>query len=77
MNDVIWLRKLAVLLGGKNLAMKAFVSSSHIEIDPDGKECSHALALSLSENGNRRNQIASVDAPLINFVSHTSKNIRR
>jgi len=45
----------------------------HVEIDPGGKECSYALALSLSENGNRCRQMALVDAPLIFNVSHTSK----
>jgi len=53
------------------------VSSSHVEIDPGGSECSHALTLSLSENENRRRWMASVDAPLILSVSHTSKNIER
>ena len=37
----------------------------------------HALALSLSENGNRRRQIASVAAPLIFKVSHTPRNTER
>jgi len=72
-NDVIWFGKVAVLLGGKNLARKAFVSSSHVVIDPGGKECSHALALSLSENRNKRRRMASVDAPLIFRVSYTSR----
>ena len=75
--DVIWFLKLAVLLGGINLAMKAFVTSSHVEIDPGGSECSHALALSLNENRNRRRRITSVDAPLIFSVSQTSKNTER
>jgi len=65
------------LLGGKNFARKAFVSSSHVEIDPGDSECNHALALSLSENGKRRRHIASVKAPLIFSVSHTSKNTER
>jgi len=64
-NDVIWFLKFAVLLGGKNLARKAFVNSSHVEIDPGGKECSHALALSLNENENRRRRMASVYASFI------------
>jgi len=75
-NDVIWFRKLAVLLGGKNLARKVFVSSSHVVIDPRGNECSHALTLSLSENGNRRRRMASVDAPLIFRMSYTSRKLR-
>jgi len=75
--EVIWLHKLAVLLGGKNLARKAFVSSSHVEIDPGGSECSHALALSLSENGNRRRRMASVDAPFIFSVSQTPRKTER
>jgi len=65
------------LLGGKNLARKAFVSSSHVEIDSGGKECSHALALSLNENGNRHRQMASLHAPFLFKVSHTSKNTER
>jgi len=65
------------LLGGKNFARKAFVSSSHVEIDPGGSECSHALALSLSENGNRHRRMASADASLIFSVSQTSKNTER
>ena len=74
---MIWFLKLAILLGGKNLAKKAFfVSSSHVEIDLGGKECSHALALSLDENGNRRKR-AVVDAPFIFTVSHTSRNTER
>jgi len=46
-------------------------------IDPNGSECSHALALSLSEIENRHRRIASVEAPLIFRVLHTSKNTKR
>jgi len=75
-NGVIWFIKLAVLLGGKNLARKAFLSSSLVEIDPGYKECSYALALSLGENGNRCRRMASVDVLFIFRVSHTSKTSR-
>jgi len=73
----IWLRRLAVLLGGKNHARKAFMSSSHVEIDPGGSELSHALALSLNENGNKHKRIAYVEAPFIFNVSQTSNKIDR
>jgi len=56
---------------------KALVSSSHEVIHPDGKECSQALALFLTEKGNNHNQMASMEAPLGFNVSHTSKNIER
>ena len=46
-------------------------------IDPGGKKWSHALTLSLSENGNKRRQIASVETLLIFNVSHTSRKIER
>ena len=59
-DDVIWFLRLVVLLDGKNLARKTFVSSSHIVIDSRGYECSHVLTLSLSENGNRHMWMASV-----------------
>jgi len=51
--------------------------SSHVVINPGSSECSHALALSLSENGNRHRRMASVEAPLIFRVSDTSKNTKR
>jgi len=57
--------------------MKAFVRSSHVEINPGGSESSRALPLSLSENGNRRRQMASFDVPLIFNISHASKNTER
>jgi len=59
------------------MARKALVSSSHVVIDHGGRECSHALALSLSENGNRCREIASVVAPLISKVSHTCRNTEK
>ena len=73
---MIWFLKLVVLLSGKNLERNALVSSSHVVIHLEGKEWSHALALSLNEKGNRRNR-ASVDTPLIFNVSHTSKKTDR
>jgi len=65
------------LLVGKDLARKALVSSPQVAIDPRGKEWSHTLALSLIENRNKRRRIASVEAPLIFNVSHTSRKTRR
>ena len=44
---------------------------------PEGKECSHALALSLKEKGNNRNLIALVETPLSFNVLHTSKSAER
>jgi len=40
------------LLGGKNLARKALINSPQVVMQPDGKECNQALALSLNEKGN-------------------------
>jgi len=74
---VIWFLTLAILLGGKNLARKTLVSSSHVVIHPDGKECSQALALSLSEKGNNHTRIASMETPLSFNMSHTSKKTER
>jgi len=65
--------KLAVLLSRKNLVRKALVSSSHVEIHPEDKECSHALALSPSEKGNNHSWMASMRTPLSFNVSHTTK----
>lgn len=62
------------MLGGKNLAKKALVNSSHVVMHLDGKEYNQALALSLSENGNKCRQIASVETSFSFNVSHTSKN---
>ena len=64
-------------MGGKNLAMKALVSSSHVVIDPGGGKCSHALVLSLSENEKGHRQIASVVAPLISKVLHTYRKTKK
>ena len=50
---------------------KTLASSSQMVIDPKGREWSHALALSLSEKGNKGGKIALVEAPLIFNVSHT------
>jgi len=74
---VIWFLKLVILLDGKNLARKALVSSSHVLINPEGKECSHAHALSLSEKGNNHSQMASVETLLCFNVPHTSKKTER
>ena len=46
-------------------------------MNPEGKECSHALVLSLNEKGNKYNRITSVETPLSFNVSHTSKNTER
>ena len=70
---MIWFHRLAVLLGGKSLARKIFVSLSHAVIHPGGNEWRHALALSLSEKGNTRRRMASVETLLSFNVSHTSK----
>jgi len=59
------------------LVRKTLVSLSHVVINPNGRKCSHPLTLSLSDNGNKRRQIASVEASLVFKVSHTSKNIER
>jgi len=56
---------------------KLLVSPSHVVIHPKGKECSQALALSLSEKKNNRSQNASVQTPLTFDVSHTSKKTER
>ena len=53
------------------------MSSSHVKMDPGGKERSHALALSFSENKNKCRQITSVEAPLFFNVSHTSRKTER
>ena len=44
---------------------------------PNGQVRSHALTLSLKEKGNKRRWLASLEAPLIFMVSHTSKKIER
>ena len=74
---MIWLLKFVVLLGGRNFARKALVSSSHVVMHPEGKEWSHALALSLNEKGNNCNLIASVETPVSFSVAHTFKNTER
>jgi len=53
------------------------VSSSHVVMHPEGKECSHALALSFNEKGNNHNCITSIVTPLSFNVLHTSTNTER
>jgi len=53
------------------------VSSSHVVVNPRGKEWSHAHALSLREKGNKCRCIASLAAPLIFKVSQTLRNTKR
>jgi len=77
MKLVIQFLKLTVLLGGKNLARIVLANSSQVVMHPDGKECNHALALSLKEKGNRHRRIASVETPLSFNVLHISKKIER
>ena len=73
---MIWFLKLVILLCGKNFTRKTLVSSSHAVIDPRDREWSHTLALSLSEKGKKWWRIASVEAPLIFNMSHTSRKMR-
>ena len=44
---------------------------------PKGKECSHALTLSLGEKGNSCSRVALVETSLSFNVSHTSKKTER
>jgi len=48
------------------------VSSSYVVMHLGGKERSHALSLSLSEKGNSRNRMTSLETPLHFNASHTS-----
>ena len=59
------------------MARKALVSSSYVVIDPGRKEWSHSHTLFLRENGNKRRRIASLEAPLIFKMLHTSKHTKR
>jgi hypothetical protein len=69
LKQVIWFLSCAVLLGGKYLARNAFLSSFHVVMELDGRDCSHALARSLRENGNRRKRMASGSTPFAFNVS--------
>ena len=74
---MIWFLKLAVLLSGKYLARNALVSSSHVVTECIGNEWSHALALSVSANGNIWRRMASEETLFIFKVLHTFKKIKR
>jgi len=74
---VIWFLKLDILLGRKNFAKKTLVSSSLLVMHPGGKEWSDAVTLSLSEKGNSRYRIASIETLLSFNVSHISNNTER
>ena len=52
----------------------ALDSKSHEVIEFGAKELSHNFALSLRENGNNLNLMASADTPFILKVSQISKN---
>jgi len=68
---------LAVILGGKSLVRKTFVSSSHVVMYAGGNELSHALALSPIEKGHRCRRMASVETLLSFNALHTSKKAER
>jgi len=69
--------QLVVLLRGKNLSRKALFNSSQVVMQPDGKKCNQALALSLNGKGNKRTRIASLETPFNFSESHTSKQTER
>ena len=74
---MLWFLRLVVLLGGKNLARKALVTSSHVMMESSGSEWSHTCAWSLSENEKRRRWIAPMETPFNFSVSRTSKKIKK
>lgn len=53
------------MLGWKYLAKNTLLSSFHVVIEFTGRDCSHALALSLRENGNKYSLMASGFEPLL------------
>lgn len=69
LNPLIWLLSKVVLLGGKYLAKKTFFNSSHVVMELDSKDYSHALALSLNEKGKICNRITSGLTPLAFTIS--------
>jgi len=77
LKQVIWFLSCAVLLGGKYLARNAFLSSFHVEMELDGRDCSHALARSLREKGNKRMRMALGSTPLHLNVSANCTKIER
>jgi len=56
---------------------KALVNSSYVVMQPNGRDCNQALALSLNEKGNKRRRIPSLETPFNLNVSHTSKKTER
>ena len=63
-----------VLEGGKYLFKNISVKSSHVVIEFGGNELSQLFALSLKENGNNLNLMASSEIPLCLNVSQSSRN---
>ena len=67
----------AVLEGGKYLFKNFSTKSSHVVIESGGKELSQLLTLSLNENENTLNLMASSKRPLCLKVSQSLKNYTR
>ncbi|KAI3810403.1 hypothetical protein L1987_20015 [Smallanthus sonchifolius] len=63
----------SVFDSGKYSNRNFWARSSHVVIDPVGREFSHALALSLKEKGNIWRRIASFDTPFSLKVSQISR----
>ncbi|KAF7839285.1 uncharacterized protein G2W53_007767 [Senna tora] len=60
----------------KLLSKKLLCNSSHVEIDPSGKDCSQTFALSLNEKGKSLRRMASSETPLCLKASQISRKLR-